>query len=52
MSKIRALVITHGHLDHIGGIPFILERIGNPPIYTQYLTSLMVLKRQEEFPHL
>lgn len=50
--KIRALVITHGHLDHIGGIPFILERIGNPPIYTQYLTSLMILKRQDEFPHL
>jgi ribonuclease J len=49
--KIRALVVTHGHLDHIGGIPFILERIGNPPIYTQYLTSLMILKRQEEFPH-
>jgi len=50
--KIRALVITHGHLDHIGGIPFILERIGNPPIYTQYLTSLMILKRQEEFPQM
>lgn len=50
--KIRGLVITHGHLDHIGGIPFILERIGNPPIYTQYLTSLMILKRQDEFPHL
>lgn len=50
--KIRGLVITHGHLDHIGGIPFVMERIGNPPIYTQYLTSLMVLKRQEEFPHL
>lgn len=50
--KIRALVITHGHLDHIGGIPFIMERIGNPPIYTQYLTSLMILKRQEEFPHM
>ena len=33
--KIRALVVTHGHLDHIGGIPFIIERIGNPPIYTQ-----------------
>lgn len=49
--KIRALVVTHGHLDHIGGIPFIMERIGNPPIYTQYLTSLMILKRQEEFPH-
>ncbi len=50
--KIRALVVTHGHLDHIGGIPFLIERIGNPPIYTQYLTSLMILKRQEEFPHI
>lgn len=51
-DKIRAMIITHGHLDHIGGIPFLYERIGNPPMYTQYLTSLMVLKRQEEFPHI
>jgi len=50
--KIKALVVTHGHLDHIGGIPYVMERIGNPPIYTQYLTSLMILKRQAEFPHL
>lgn len=50
-ARILALFITHGHLDHIGGIPFIMDRIGNPPIYTQYLTSLMIKKRQEEFPH-
>ena len=48
-DKIRAVVITHGHLDHIGGIPFIIDRIGNPPIYAQYLTTLMIKKRQEEF---
>ncbi len=51
-DRILGLFITHGHLDHIGAIPFIIDRIGNPPIYTQYLTSLMIKKRQEEFPHL
>ncbi len=51
-DKLRALIITHGHLDHIGGIPFILNRIGNPPIYTRNLTAIMIKKRQEEFPHL
>ncbi len=50
--KIKAVIITHGHLDHIGGIPYIMEKIGNPPIYTSLLTSVMIKKRQEEFPHL
>lgn len=49
-DKIRAILITHGHLDHIGGIPFILDRIGNPPIYTGELTAIMIKKRAEEFP--
>ncbi len=51
-DRIRALVITHGHLDHIGGIPYIIGRIGNPPIYTREFGALLIKKRQEEFPHL
>ncbi|MEX2010456.1 MAG: MBL fold metallo-hydrolase, partial [Parcubacteria group bacterium] len=51
-GRIKALVITHGHLDHIGGIPYIIDRIGNPPIYTREFGALLIKKRQEEFPHL
>ena len=51
-SKIRGMFITHGHLDHIGAIPYVIDRIGYPPIYTRRLTSVMIKKRQEEFPHL
>lgn len=50
--KIRALVVTHGHLDHIGAIPYIMDRIGNPPLYSRMLTTIMIKKRQDEFPHL
>lgn len=51
-DKIRALVITHGHLDHIGAIPYVIDRLGNPPIYTREFGALMIQKRQVEFPHL
>jgi ribonuclease J len=52
VSHIKALVITHGHLDHIGAIPYLITRLGNPPIYTREFGALMIKKRQEEFPHL
>ena len=51
-DRIRALVITHGHLDHIGGIPYLITRLGNPPIYTREFGALLIQKRQAEFPHL
>jgi ribonuclease J len=49
-DRVRAVFITHGHLDHIGAIPFIMNRFGNPPIYTQNLSAIMIAKRQEEYP--
>jgi ribonuclease J len=51
-DKIRAMIVTHGHLDHIGGIPLVMDRIGNPPLYSINLSILLIKKRQEEFPHL
>ncbi|MDD4988906.1 MAG: ribonuclease J [Candidatus Pacebacteria bacterium] len=51
-NKVRAVIITHGHLDHTGGIPYLMERIGNPPLYSRSLTTIMIRKRLEEFPHI
>lgn len=51
-DKIRGLFVTHGHLDHIGALPYIIGKIGNPPIYTREFGRLMIQKRQDEFPDL
>lgn len=51
-DRIRGMFITHGHLDHIGGMPFIIDRIGYPKIYTRQFGAIMIQKRQDEFPHL
>lgn len=48
-KNIRGVLITHGHYDHIGAIPHLMETLGNPPIYMTELTRGIVLKRQEDF---
>ncbi|MCX6702404.1 MAG: ribonuclease J [Candidatus Wolfebacteria bacterium] len=47
--KVKAVVITHAHLDHIGAVPYLMGKVGNPPVYTAALTKEMILRRQEEF---
>jgi len=41
-QKIKALIITHGHLDHIGAIPFVLRDIGNPKIIASGFAAEMI----------
>lgn len=50
-NRIKGLIISHGHLDHVGAIPYLIDRLGFPTIYTTRLTKALILKRQEEFPH-
>ncbi|MFA6391991.1 MAG: ribonuclease J [Patescibacteria group bacterium] len=48
-KNIKGVIITHGHYDHIGAIPHIMNKIGNPPIYGSPLTLGIIAKRQDDF---
>ncbi len=51
-KKIRGVIITHGHFDHIGAIPHLMPELGNPPMYTGVLSSEIIKKRHEEYKNL
>lgn len=47
-SRIRGLILTHGHEDHIGAVPYVLREL-DIPIYTTPLTAALVELKLEEF---
>ena len=48
LHKIRAIVLTHGHEDHIGSLPYVLPELGFPPVYATPLTAGMVSHKLKE----
>lgn len=47
-DKIKALVVSHGHEDHIGGIPFLLEKIPEIPVYATPFALALIKSKCEE----
>src|SRR5690606_33878690 len=40
------------HLDHIGGLPYLIDKLGYPKIYVRRFGEMMIRRRQTEFPNL
>ena len=47
-QNIRAVIFTHGHLDHIGAVPHLLADLGNPPLVATPLTMALIKRRLDD----
>lgn len=47
-KNIRGVILSHGHLDHIGAVPHLLPRLGWPTVYASRMTLALVRRRLEE----
>ncbi|MEY3989567.1 MAG: hypothetical protein RI985_648, partial [Chloroflexota bacterium] len=48
MSKVRAIILSHGHEDHVGALPYVLPEIGFPPVYATKLTIGIATNKLKE----
>ena len=48
-KRIRAIAFSHGHLDHIGAAPILLEKLGYPPVIAMPLTLALIKHRMEDY---
>ena len=48
-DRIKGIILTHGHLDHVGAVPYVIEELGFPPVYGREFTMLFLEEKLKEF---